>query len=283
MKEIKSVFVVGAGTMGSGIAQTAAVYGYQTTMMDVDPKALEQGKTAIARSVDKLLGKERITEDQHLAAMQIRTSNSLQDSVEADLVIEAATENPGLKEKIFADLGNAADETAILASNTSSISISRIAAAAKKPERVVGLHFFNPVPLMKLVEVIEGKQSAADTVEAAMDFARSLGKTPVLAKDSPGFIGNRILIPMINEAVYALAEGVAPAESIDTVMKLGMGHPMGPLQLADLIGLDVVLDIMNVLHTEFASDKYRPAPLLEEMVESGTLGKKTGRGFYVYE
>jgi len=283
MKEIKTVFVVGAGTMGSGIAQTAAVYGYQTTMMDIDPKALEQGQAAISRSVDKLLQKERITEGQHQAALQIAVTSSLEQAAEADLVIEAAAENPELKEKIFADLGNAADETAILASNTSSISISRIAAAAKKPERVVGLHFFNPVPLMKLVEVIEGKQSDGDTVEAAMAFARSLGKTPVLAKDSPGFIGNRILIPMINEAVYTLAEGVAPAESIDTVMKLGMGHPMGPLQLADLIGLDVVLDIMKVLHTEFASDKYRPAPLLEEMVAAGTLGKKTGSGFYVYD
>jgi 3-hydroxybutyryl-CoA dehydrogenase len=283
MKEIKTVFVVGSGTMGSGIAQTAAVYGYQTTMMDIDPKALEQGQAAIGRSVDKLLGKERITKDQHRAALQIRVTSSLKDSAEADLVIEAATENPELKEKIFADLDNAAGETAILASNTSSISISRIAAVTQKPERVVGLHFFNPVPLMKLVEVIEGEQSDGDTVEAAMAFARSLGKTPVLAKDSPGFIGNRILIPMINEAVYTLAEGVAQAESLDTVMKLGMGHPMGPLQLADLIGLDVVLDIMKVLHTEFACDKYLPAPLLEEMVADGTLGKKTGRGFYVYE
>ncbi|MBN1267890.1 MAG: 3-hydroxybutyryl-CoA dehydrogenase [Anaerolineales bacterium] len=283
MKKIKNIYVIGAGTMGSGIAQTAAVYGYQTTIMDIDPNALQKGQAAIARSAGKLLQKERISEEQYQAALKIKGSGSLQDSADADLVIEAATENPNLKEKIFAELGETATDKAILASNTSSISISRIAAVVKHPERVVGLHFFNPVPLMKLVEVIEGKQTEKETVEAAMEFARSLGKTPVLAKDSPGFIGNRILIPMINEAVYTLAEGVAPVESIDEVMKLGMGHPMGPLQLADLIGLDVVLDIMQVLHTEFASDKYRPAPLLEDMVADGNLGKKTGRGFYVYE
>jgi len=281
--ETRNVFVIGAGTMGSGIAQTAAVSGYQVTMMDISPDALAHGQASIARSVDKLLQKERLTQQQQQAALAIQGTTALEDAARAELVVEAASENPALKQKIFADLAAVTTPDTILASNTSSISISRIAEGLSNPGRVVGLHFFNPVPLMKLVEVIEGRQTSPETVEAAIAFARSLDKTPVLAKDSPGFIGNRILIPMINEAVFTLGEGVAPAESIDEVMKLGMGHPMGPLQLADLIGLDVVLDIMQVLHSEFASEKYRPAPLLEQMVSSGRLGKKSGRGFYSYE
>lgn len=282
MQEIRQVMIVGAGTMGSGIAQTAAVNGFDTIMMDVDPDALKKGQAAIARSVQKLLEKERITQAQHKAALEIAVTQSLQDAASADLVIEAATENENLKTGIFQDLSNITSGETILATNTSSISITRIAEAVHNPDRVIGLHFFNPVPLMKLVEVIQGKSTGPAALEAAMAFARSLGKTPILVQDSPGFIGNRILIPMINEAILTLEEGVADVESIDEVMKLGMGHPMGPLQLADLIGLDVVLDIMQVLHRQFGTDKYQPAPLLERMVSEGKLGKKTGQGFHTY-
>ncbi len=282
MQEIKKVMIVGAGTMGSGIAQTAAVNGFLTTMMDVNPGALKNGQAAIARSVNKLLEKERINQAQHQAALEISVTQSLQDAASADLVIEAATENEGLKTRIFQDLSDIASEDTLLASNTSSISITRLAEAVHNPGRLIGLHFFNPVPLMKLVEVIQGKSTDPAALEAGMAFAQSLGKTPILVQDSPGFIGNRILIPMINEAILTLEEGVAAAESIDEVMKLGMGHPMGPLQLADLIGLDVVLDIMQVLHREFGVEKYRPALLLKQMVSEDKLGKKTGQGFYSY-
>lgn len=282
MHSIKHVFIVGAGTMGSGIAQTCAVSGYSTTMMDIDAGALEQARNTIARSAGKLLQKGHISEAQHTAALNLSTAQSLNDAATADMVIEAASEDGNVKKKIFKELASTAPPTAILASNTSSICITGLAAGLQGPGRVLGLHFFNPVPLMQLVEVIQGEATSQTVINASMAFARSLGKTPILVQDSPGFIGNRILIPMINEAIFTLSEGVAPVESIDKVMKLGMGHPMGPLQLADLIGLDVVLGIMQVLNSEFGGRKYRPAPLLEQMVAEGKLGRKTGLGFYTY-
>jgi len=279
----KNIVVVGAGTMGSGIAQTAAVSGYQVTMIDVVPQALERGKAAIARSVEKLVAKGALSEAQQQAALAIATAPDLDPARQADLVIEAATEDPALKLKIFADLDRLAPPTACLASNTSSISITRIGAATQRPDQVVGMHFFNPVPLMKLLEVVRGLATSDSTAALAVEVGRQMGKEPVEAKDSPGLISNRILCPMINEAVFALQEGIGTAESIDTVMKLGMNHPIGPLALADLIGLDVVLFVMQVLQHDLGEDKYRPAPLLQRMVDAGRLGRKSGRGFYTYQ
>lgn len=279
---IKHIFIVGAGTMGNGIAQAAATSGYQVACMDVMPAALEKAKAAIAKSTGKLLEKGSITADQKAAADKIDFVSSYDDAAKADFIIEAATENPELKFKIFKELDAVAREDAILATNTSSISITKIAAQTKRPDKVIGMHFMNPVPLMKLVEVIKGLATSDETLQITKDICMLMNKTPVEANDSPGFISNRILCPMINEAIFALQENVGTPEAIDAVMKLGMNHPMGPLTLADLIGLDVVLFVMEILQRDLGEDKYRPAYLLRKMVDAGYLGRKTGRGFYKY-
>jgi 3-hydroxybutyryl-CoA dehydrogenase len=279
---IEQIFVVGAGTMGNGIAQTAAISGFRVTLMDVIPEQLEKGRATIARSVEKLAGKGAISEEQKNAALNIEMAPDLDGVSQADLVIEAATENPELKLKIFRDLDKLAVPDTILASNTSSISITKIGGATERPDKVIGMHFMNPVPLMRLVEVIRGLGTSDQTTSTVMEITRQMGKTPVEARDAPGFISNRILCPMINEAIFALHEGIGTPEAIDTVMKLGMNHPMGPLELSDLIGLDVVLFVMEVLHRDLGEDKYRPCPLLRQMVDAGYLGRKSGRGFYTY-
>jgi 3-hydroxybutyryl-CoA dehydrogenase len=284
LNDIQQIGVIGAGTMGHGIAQVCALTGYQVVLVDVNQTVLDQGFSNITRSVEKLYAKKRITEAQYRAGIEnIRTSVSLDDMAGADVVIEAVNENRALKLDIFAQLDALTGPQTILASNTSSISITELAAATQRPEQVIGMHFMNPVPIMTLVEIIRGLATSADTVGVIMALAEKLGKTPVEAADFPGFIANRILMPMINEAIFALMEGVGTPEAIDTVMKLGMNHPMGPLTLADFIGLDVVLSILDVMHSGFGDPKYRACPLLRQMVAAGHLGRKTGQGFYSYD
>ncbi|TBH21679.1 3-hydroxybutyryl-CoA dehydrogenase [Thermus thermamylovorans] len=282
--EIRTIGVVGAGQMGSGIAQVAAQAGYQVVLVDVAESFLERGLSAIRRSLGKFLEKGKLTQEAHDEALgRIRTSLVLGDLGEADLIVEAIVEDEGEKRRLFERLGSLAKPEAILATNTSSIPITALARHSGRPERFIGMHFFNPVPLMGLVEVIRGELTSEPTREVVVGVARRMGKTPLEVQDYPGFVSNRLLMPMINEAVEALREGVASKEAIDGVMRLGMNHPMGPLELADFIGLDTCLAIMEVLHRGFGDDKYRPSPLLRRMVQAGLLGRKTGRGFYAYD
>ncbi len=281
--DIKKVGVVGAGTMGNGIAQVFATSGIEVKMRDVGQTQLDRGLAAIQKSIGKFVEKGKLSSGDSEAALQrIATTTELADLADCDLVVEAIFENFDAKAAAFRELDALLKPEAILASNTSSIAITRLAAVTGRAERFIGMHFFNPVPLMSLVEIIRGLATGDETYSQVRDLAVRLGKTPVEVKDYPGFVSNRVLMPMINEAVFALYEGVASKEDIDTVMKLGMNHPMGPLTLADFIGLDVCLDILNVLYDGFKDPKYRPAPLLVKMVQAGRLGRKSGEGFYKY-
>jgi len=283
MAEIKSVGIVGAGQMGAGIAHVSAVAGYEVLFHDVTRDRIDAGVAAIAKSLTRQVSKGLLTQEAMDAAMaRIKPAETIEAVAKASLVIEAATENEETKKAIFRSLGPHIGPDTLLASNTSSISITRLASVTAHPEKFIGLHFMNPVPIMKLVEIIRGIATDAPTYETARDFARSLGKTTSNAEDFPAFIVNRVLIPMINEAIYTLYEGVGTVDAIDTAMKLGANHPMGPLELGDFIGLDTVLAIMNMLYEGMADSKYRPCPLLVKYVEAGWLGKKAGRGFYDY-
>ncbi|MEY2800358.1 MAG: hypothetical protein RI934_1346 [Bacteroidota bacterium] len=281
---MKNISVIGSGTMGNGIAHTFAQNGYAVALIDINPDALQRALATISKNLDRMVSKGSISEETKTATLNnISIHTSLTEGIKnAELIIEAATENPTIKKNIFKELAELAAPNAILATNTSSISITEIAAVTNRPEKVIGMHFMNPVPIMKLVEVIKGYQTSQDVCDVIMETSKKIGKTPTLVNDYPGFIANRILMPMINEAIYSLFEGIAGVEEIDTVMKLGMSHPMGPLQLADFIGLDVCLAILNVLHDGFGNPKYAPCPLLVKMVTAGDLGVKSGKGFYDY-
>ena len=282
--KMKNITVIGAGTMGNGIAHVFAMHGYKVNLVDIAQEALDKGLATIDKNLGRMVKKEKIAESEKQATLDnITTYTDMAAGVkEADLVVEAATENIDLKLKIFTSLDQAAPAKAILATNTSSISITQIAATTGRPEQVIGMHFMNPVPVMKLVEVIRGYATSDETTDKVMGLSKQLGKAPVEVNDYPGFVANRILMPMINEAIISLHEGVAGVEEIDTVMKLGMAHPMGPLQLADFIGLDVCLSILRVLHEGFGNPKYAPCPLLVNMVTAGKMGVKSGEGFYTY-
>jgi 3-hydroxybutyryl-CoA dehydrogenase len=279
---MKKIAVIGAGTMGNGIAHVFAQSGFTVSLIDISQNSLDKAVATITKNLDRLLAKERISEEvRNITLTNISTFTDMASGVKGvDLVVEAATENIDLKLKIFKQLDELTSENVILASNTSSISITQIGAATSRPEKVIGMHFMNPVPIMKLVEIIRGYATTNEVTQTIMEMSKKLGKTPVEVNDYPGFIANRILMPMINEAIYSLYESVAGVEEIDTVMKLGMAHPMGPLQLADFIGLDVCLSILNVLHDGFGNPKYAPCPLLVNMVMAGKLGVKSGEGFY---
>jgi 3-hydroxybutyryl-CoA dehydrogenase len=281
---VQKIMVIGAGQMGSGIAQVCAQAGYSVLLNDLKPEFVERGLGVIKKNLSRQVEKERMTAEQMEGVLgNLTPSTDLNDAKDADLVIEAAVENMEIKTKIFGQLDEIAPEHAILASNTSSLPITEIAAATKRPEKVIGMHFMNPVPVMKLVEIIRGLATADEVYQTIEDTTKALKKVPVEVNDFPGFVSNRVLMPMINEAIFTLYEGVASKEAIDEVMKLGMNHPMGPLTLADFIGLDTCLYIMETLHEGFGDDKYRPCPLLRKYVKAGWLGKKTGRGFYTYE
>ena len=282
---IQRTAVVGAGTMGNGIAHVLALAGYDVALVDLNGDVLDAATSTIASNLDRQVDKDRIdADDRDRALDRLRPTPDTADGVaDADLVVEAVSETQDVKQTVFAELDRHAPDHAILASNTSSISITWLAAQTERPEQVIGMHFFNPVPVMRLVEVVRGQRTTDATFEAVDELARDLGKEPVEVEDYPGFVSNRILMPMINEAVFCVMEGVAEPEDIDTVMKLGMNHPMGPLTLADFIGLDVCLDILEVLHGDLGDDKYRPCPLLRRMVTAGQLGRKTGEGFFPYD
>ena len=280
---MKKIGVIGAGTMGTGIAHVSALSGFDVTLVDIEQNLLEHSLTSIKKSLKRQVDKRKISQEEMNTALgRIQTITEMKSLSSEDIVIEAATENKEVKISIFSELDTFCPEKTILASNTSSISISLIASATNRPEKVIGMHFMNPVPIMKLVEIIRGKLTSDETTEKVKNLVEVLNKIPVECNDSSGFVSNRILMPMINEAVFCLADGVATAEAIDKIMTLGMAHPMGPLTLADLIGLDICLAIMEVLHRDMGDNKYRPCPLLEEMVSAGNLGRKTGQGFYSY-
>jgi len=280
---IQHIGVIGAGTMGNGIAQVCALAGLDVTMIDVSEAALERGVSTVAASLERMVQKEKLRAQEKDAALaRIRTTVSYQELRGAQMVIEAATENLELKLRILREVEGVVGSDTVIASNTSSISITQLAAVLQRPARCIGMHFFNPVPLMALLELIRGLQTSDNAHQVAVAFAQAIGKTPITVKNSPGFVVNRILCPMINEAIFVLQEGLASAEEIDAGMKLGCNHPIGPLALADLIGLDTMLAVMRVFHEGFGDPKYRPAPLLKEMVDAGRLGRKSGQGFYVY-